>query len=99
MTLVIGVNEKVESGAGNGTLFNSLLTFDAKGELVNRRRKLIPTYTEPLVGARDGGGLESSSTPFGRVGGLICWEHWMPMARQALHLAGEHIHVAVWPTV
>ena len=100
LTLVIGVNEKVESGAGNGTLFNSLLTFSDKGGLVNHHRKLIPTYTERLVwGQGDGSGLESSSTAFGRVGGLICWEHWMPMARQALHVAGEHIHVAVWPTV
>ncbi|HVI82621.1 MAG TPA: carbon-nitrogen hydrolase family protein [Chthoniobacterales bacterium] len=100
VTLVIGVNEKVERGAGNGTLFNSLLTFGAKGELANRHRKLIPTYTERLVwGQGDGGGLESRSTPIGRIGGLICWEHWMPMARQALHLTGEHIHVAVWPTV
>lgn len=43
-------------------------------------------------------GLESVATPSGRVGGLICWEHWMPLARQALHNAGEDIHVAVWPT-
>ena len=100
VTLVIGVNEKWNSGAGNGTLFNSLLTFGATGELVNHHRKLIPTYTERLVwGQGNGGGLESSATAFGRVGGLICWEHWMPLARQALHLAGEHIHVAVWPTV
>jgi len=74
VTLLIGVNEKVECGAGNGTLFNSLLTFDAKSGLVNRHRKLIPTYTERLIwGQGGGGGLESSSTPFGRVGGLICW--------------------------
>ncbi len=39
------------------------------------------------------------ATPAGRVGGLICWEHWMPLARQAMHNAGEHIHFAVWPTV
>ena len=49
VTLVIGVNEKVESGAGNGTLFNSLLTFGATGKLVNQHRKLIPTYPERLV--------------------------------------------------
>ena len=100
LTLVIGVNERVETGPGNGTLYNSLLTFSADGKLANHHRKLVPTYTERLVwGQGDGGGLESVATPAGRVGGLICWEHWMPLARQALHNAGEHIHVAVWPTV
>ncbi|MBA3607636.1 MAG: hypothetical protein H0W43_03860 [Chthoniobacterales bacterium] len=100
VTLVIGVNERVETGPGNGTLYNSLLTFTADRGLTNHHRKLVPTYTERLVwGQGDGGGLESVATPFGRVGGLICWEHWMPLARQALHNAGEHIHVAVWPTV
>ncbi|CAN5554341.1 carbon-nitrogen hydrolase family protein [soil metagenome] len=100
LTIVIGVHERVETGPGNGTLYNSLLTFTPAGELANHHRKLVPTYTERLVwGQGDGGGLESVDTPAGRVGGLICWEHWMPLARQAMHNAGEHIHVAVWPTV
>lgn len=100
LTLVIGVNERIETGPGNGTLYNSLLTFSPDGLLANHHRKLVPTYTERLVwGQGDGGGLASVATPHGRVGGLICWEHWMPLARQALHNAGEHIHVAVWPTV
>jgi predicted amidohydrolase len=100
LTLVIGVNERVETGPGNGTLYNSLLIFNSEGQLANHHRKLVPTYTERLVwGEGDGGGLRSVRTPAGRVGGLICWEHWMPLARQALHLAGENIHVAVWPTV
>ncbi len=100
LTLVIGVNERVATGPGNGTLYNSLLTFTPEGVLANHHRKLVPTYTERLVwGQGDGGGLESVATPAGRVGGLICWEHWMPLARQALHNAGEDIHVAVWPTV
>ena len=100
LTLVIGVNERVETGPGNGTLYNSLLIFRPDGRLANHHRKLVPTYTERLVwGQGNGGGLESVATPHGRVGGLICWEHWMPLARQALHNAGEHIHVAVWPTV
>ena len=100
LTLVIGVNERVETGPGNGTLYNSLLTFTPDGELANHHRKLVPTYTERLVwGQGDGGGLGSVATPAGRVGGLICWEHWMPLARQALHNSGEDIHVAVWPTV
>ncbi|MBA3882345.1 MAG: carbon-nitrogen hydrolase family protein [Chthoniobacterales bacterium] len=100
LTLGIGVNERVETGPGNGTLYNSLLTFSPDGKLANHHRKLVPTYTERLIwGQGDGGGLESIETPFGRVGGLICWEHWMPLARQAMHNAGEHIHVAVWPMV
>ncbi len=100
LTLIIGVNERVETGPGNGTIYNSLLTFTPDGTLANHHRKLVPTYTERLVwGQGDGGGLASVATPAGRVGGLICWEHWMPLARQAMHHAGEHVHVAVWPTV
>ncbi|MEP6586252.1 MAG: carbon-nitrogen hydrolase family protein [Candidatus Udaeobacter sp.] len=100
LTLVIGVTERVEAGPGNGTLYNTLLTFSADGGLTNRHRKLVPTYTERLIwGQGDGDGLQSVATPAGRIGGLICWEHWMPLARQALHNCGEHIHVAVWPTV
>ncbi len=100
ITLVIGVNERVETGPGNGTLYNSLLTFTPDGRLANHHRKLVPTYTERMVwGQGDGGGLTSVATPAGRVGGLICWEHWMPLARQALHVAGEQVHIAVWPTV
>ncbi len=100
VVLVIGVNERVEHGAGNGTLYNSLLTFGADGALINHHRKLVPTYTERLVwGQGDAAGLEAVETSAGRVGGLICWEHWMPLARQTLHTSGEHIHVAVFPTV
>jgi predicted amidohydrolase len=60
----------------------------------------MPTYTERLVwGTGDADGVLAADTPAGRVGGLICWEHWMPLARQALHESGEDIHVALWPTV
>ncbi len=100
IVLVIGINERVERGAGNGTLYNCLLTFGTDGKLLNHHRKLVPTYTERLVwGQGDGAGLEAAETDFGRVGGLVCWEHWMPLARQALHVSGEDIHVAVFPTV
>ena len=100
VVIVIGVNERVEQGAGNGTLYNSLLTFAADGTLLNHHRKLVPTYTERLVwGQGDAAGLEAVATSAGRVGGLICWEHWMPLARQTLHTSGEDIHVAVFPTV
>ena len=100
IAIVIGVNERVDSGPGNGTLYNSLLTISEDGQLGNHHRKLVPTYTERLVwGNGDGHGLEAVPTSAGRVGGLICWEHWMPLARMAMHNSGEHIHVAVWPTV
>ena len=100
VAVVIGINERVDSGPGNGTLYNSLLTIGERGELLNHHRKLVPTFSERLVwGAGDGGGLESVHTGAARVGGLICWEHWMPLARMAMHNAGEQIHVAAWPTV
>jgi nitrilase len=97
--IVIGINERVDHGAGQGTLYNSLLTFSPEGSLANHHRKLVPTFTERMVwGNGDGGGLNSVPIAEARVGGLICWEHWMPLARTAMHQAGEHIHVAVWPT-
>ncbi|NNL90726.1 MAG: carbon-nitrogen hydrolase family protein [Saprospiraceae bacterium] len=98
MHAVIGINEKVTSGKGNNTLYNSLLTINDSGEIVNHHRKLMPTYTEKLVhGLGDGKGLKSVNTPFGKLGGLICWEHWMPMARQTMHDASEDLHIGVWP--
>ncbi|HSZ00078.1 MAG TPA: carbon-nitrogen hydrolase family protein [Terriglobales bacterium] len=100
IAIVIGANERVDAGPGIGTLYNSLLTISEDGRLGNHHRKLVPTYTERLVwGNGDGRGLKAVPTSAGRVGGLICWEHWMPLARMAMHNSGEHIHVAVWPTV
>jgi predicted amidohydrolase len=100
LTLVMGAHEHVGEGPGRGTLYNSILTFGPTGELLNVHRKLIPTFSERLIwGQGDGRGLRAVETPVGRVGGLICWEHWMPHARQALHIAGEDIHVALWPSV
>ena len=100
VSIVIGINERVDSGAGSGTLYNSLLIFDETGKLANHHRKIVPTYTERLVhGQGDGDGLRSVRTNAGRVGALVCWEHWMPLARQAMHVAGEDIHVAVFPMV
>jgi predicted amidohydrolase len=100
LTIVVGISERVDEGPGNGTLYNSLLTFTPDGRLANHHRKLVPTYTERMVwGLGDASGLRAVDTPRGRIGGLVCWEHWMPLARQALHESGEAIHVAVWPTV
>jgi len=100
VVICLGVNERIASGPGNGTLYNSFIIIDASGEVVNHRRKLMPTYTERLLyGHGDGHDLNAVDTQFGRISGLICWEHWMPLARQALHESGEQIHVAVWPSV
>jgi len=100
VTMVVGVSERVSAGPGRGTLYNSLLTFGPDGQLLNHHRKLVPTYTERMVwGNGDADGLRAVDTPAGRAGGLVCWEHWMPLSRQALHDSGEDIHVAVWPTV
>ena len=104
IAMVIGVVERVERGPARGTLFNSLLMYGADGSLLNHHRKLVPTYTERLVwGPGDGNGIRAADVPTRdgsvRVGGLVCWEHWMPLARQALHDSGEDIHVAAWPTV
>jgi predicted amidohydrolase len=68
--------------------------------LLNRHRKIMPTYTERMIwGQGDGSGLHAVDTFAGRIGGLICWEHWMPLARQVLHDSGEDIHIAAWPQV
>lgn len=93
--LVIGAHERKGK-----SLYNVLLTFGSDGELLNHHRKLVPTYTERLVWGRgDGQGLKTVSVKGTAIGGLICWEHWMPMARQVLHDAGEQVHVASWPWV
>jgi predicted amidohydrolase len=100
VTLCIGLNEKVKSGPGNGTIYNSLVVIDQHGKLLNHHRKLMPTYTEKMLyGLGDGNGLKAVDTEVGRVGASICWEHWMPLTRQALHDYGEHIHIALWPKV
>ena len=100
LTIVIGINEVLGKSGGGGTIYNSLLTFDENGVLVNHHRKLVPTYTEKLLyGLGDSRGLKTVETSFGKLGGLICWEHFMPLTRQAMHQQGEVVHVAVWPSV
>jgi len=100
VVIVIGVHERVAGGPGHGTLYNTNLVIGPDGSILSRHRKLVPTHAERLVwGPGDGGDLEAVATPIGRVGSLICWEHWMPLARQAMHESAEEIHVACWPTV
>lgn len=98
--ICIGVNEIVKSGSKNGTIYNSLVLINEKGQLVNHHRKLMPTFTEKMIyGLGDGQGLKSAEIHGAQIGGLICWEHWMPLTRQAMHNSGEQIHAAVWPNV
>jgi nitrilase len=93
-TIVMGAHERV-----GGTLYNTMVLIGPDGSH-RLHRKVMPTYTERMVwGMGDGSTLEVLETPFGRVGGLICWEHWMPLARAAIHAKRETIHVAQWPGV
>lgn len=97
--VVIGVNER-EDQFSRGTLFNSMVYISETGELLGVHRKLMPTHAERMIwGSGDGSGLHVFDTNLGRVGGLICWEHWMPLARYAMHAKGEQIHIATWPEV
>lgn len=93
--VVIGVNERDRRSR---SLWNTLLFISEKGMLAGSHRKLVPTFGERLLwGQGDGKGLDVHETPWGGIGGLICWEHWMPSVRQHLHEQAETIHVASWP--
>jgi nitrilase len=78
-----------------GTLYNTLLYHAPDGQLAQRHRKLVPTNHERMVwGQGDGGGLRAIPTELGRMGGLICWENYMPLARFALYESGVEIYIA-----
>jgi nitrilase len=87
--LAVGIDERERSG---GTLYNSLLYFGPNGKHLGCHRKLMPTGGERLAwGSGDGSTLTVFDTPFGRIGGLICWENYMPMARMAMYAQGMDI--------
>jgi nitrilase len=94
----LGITERGTSTA-RGTVFATLVAIDPAAGLVSAHRKLRPTYEERLVwGPGDGHGLRVHALPTGwRVGGLNCWENWMPLARTALYAGGEDLHVSCWP--
>ena len=93
MVVSIGVNER-----DGGTLYNTQLLFDADGTLIQRRRKISPTYHERMIwGVGDGSGLRAVDSAVGRIGQLACWEHYNPLARYALMADGEQIHSAMYP--
>ena len=98
--LVLGANEPITKGPGNSSIYNSVFIIDKNGQVKNHHRKLVPTFNEKLIHNHgDGHGLKSVLTDCGRIGSLICWEHWMPLARQAMHDQAEDIHFALWPCV
>jgi len=97
MAIYAGTIERA-SDRGGHSLYCSLVYIDAAGVIQSVHRKLMPTYEERLTWATgDGHGLRVHKLlPF-TVGGLNCWENWMPLPRAALYALGEDLHVAVWP--
>ena len=94
ITVAIGVNER-NSEASNSTLYNTLLYLGSDGKVLGKHRKFIPTAGERLVwGQGSDNDLTVFNLPFGRLGGLLCWENYMPLARYALSAWGEQIHLA-----
>jgi nitrilase len=88
--LAVGANE-----LERGTIYNALLLYGPDGELALHHQKLVPTNHERMVwGPGDGNGLAAVETPLGRVGGLICWENFMPLARFALYETGVELYLA-----
>ena len=94
VTISCGVNEK-GSHPGNTTLYNSAVIIGSEGEIINRHRKLMPTNPERMIwGFGDASGLKVIETPSGRIGTLLCWENYMPLARYALYSQGIEIYIA-----
>jgi nitrilase len=94
VTVVCGVHER-DADFSRTTLYNTVVVIGADGALLNRHRKVMPTNPERMVwGWGDASGLKAIDTPCGRVGALICWENYMPLARYALYAQGVEIYVA-----
>ena len=92
--LVVGVIER-DTQSSRGTLYCTMLYFNPEGELVGKHRKLKPTAAERLIwGEGDGSTLTVIDTEFGKLGGLICWENYMPLARMAMYGKGVEIYLA-----
>jgi nitrilase len=92
--LIMGVIER-DNEFSTGTVYCTTLYFSPNGELLGKHRKLKPTASERLIwGEGDGSTLPVIETPFGKIGGLICWENYMPLARTALYAKGVQLYVA-----
>ena len=97
IAIYIGCAEKAADRGGH-SIYCSLLYIDALGIIQSIHRKLMPTYEERLAWSiGDGNGLQVHTLGSFTVGGLNCWENWMPLARTALYAQGQNLHVAVWP--
>jgi len=94
MVIVAGYQE-LDGTVSGSTLYNSCIIIDADGRIANNHRKLMPTNPERMIwGFGDGSGLNVVDTAVGRIGALLCWENYMPMARAALYAQNIDIHVA-----
>ncbi|WP_284615471.1 carbon-nitrogen hydrolase family protein [Aquabacterium humicola] len=94
MTIICGLNERDPAFSGD-TLYNTVVTIGPDGTLLNRHRKTMPTNPERMCwGFGDASGLKAVDTPAGRVGALICWENYMPLARCAMYAQGVQVYVA-----
>jgi nitrilase len=94
VVVMCGIHER-EGSFSRATIYNTLVTIGADGSILNRHRKLVPTNPERMVwGQGDASGLRIVDTPFGRLGGLICWENYMPLARYTLFSEGIQVYVA-----
>lgn len=97
VAVYVGCIERAHDRGGH-SLYCALVYIDAAGRIGSVHRKLMPTYEERLTWAPgDGHGLRVHPLPPFTVGGLNCWENWMPLARAAMYAQGEDLHVAVWP--
>ncbi|CAA9238039.1 MAG: Nitrilase [uncultured Adhaeribacter sp.] len=97
MAIYLGCVERA-ADRGNHSLYCSLVYINPAGSIASVHRKLVPTYEERLVWSPgDGQGLRVHALGAFTVGGLNCWENWMPLPRAALYAQGENLHVAVWP--
>lgn len=94
MVVVMGMNERDSQYSGT-TLYNSLVVIGSDGQILNHHRKMMPTNPERMVwGMGDGSGLNVVETPYGRIGALICWENYMPLARYTLFSQDIDIYIA-----
>jgi nitrilase len=97
MAIYLGIIERPTDRGGH-SIYASLVYINEKGEVKSVHRKLQPTYDERLTWAPgDGNGLQVHPLKAFTVGGLNCWENWMPLPRTALYGQGENLHIAVWP--
>ena len=95
--VVIGFNE-MDERPNVGTIYNALLFIDRCGSILGTHRKLIPTFSERTFWGQGGSGdLKVFDTDIGRIGGLICGEHWMPLVKAGIIMQGQDFHIAAWP--